>query len=340
MKFRHWVSLVILGICLYVLWLIRNVLLVALMAIILVVVLNRMVRSLQRHLPDRRLAVLVLVASVFLGLSVFGLLIIPPFADQVQDLINVIPSIIISLDGWLAALDGWVPGGGEDGTLPGLITLLNQLNSLSFELIFGQFFRLFSNTLSVALNLLIATVLVIMILLNPAAYRRLFLSIFPMAARRQVSHVLDNCEETISSWFTGVFFSMTVIALMSLTGLSLLGVPLALANGLLAGLLAFIPNLGLVISVIFPVAIALLESPWKAIAVVVLYVVIQQVESRLLTPLVVPRRVSLLPAVALVAQVVFAAFFGAMGLLLALPLTLIIQQWLNEFWVEGFLEQH
>ena len=131
-----------------------------------------------------------------------------------------------------------------------------------------------------------------------------------------------------------------MIALMSMIGLWILGVPLALANGLLAGLLAFIPNLGPVMSVIPPAAIALLDTPWKAGAVVVLYIVIQQLESNVLTPLVMKRQVSLLPAVTLLSQVIFAVFFGFLGLLLALPLTLIIQQWLNEFWVKGFLEQH
>ena len=72
----------------------------------------------------------------------------------------------------------------------------------------------------------------------------------------------------------------------------------------------------------------------------ILYVVIQQVESNILTPLVMKRQVSLLPAVTLLSQVVFAVFFGFLGLLLALPLTLIIQQWLYEFWVKEFLEQH
>jgi predicted PurR-regulated permease PerM len=177
-----------------------------------------------------------------------------------------------------------------------------------------------------------------MMLLNPQAYRRLFLKAFPSSNRQQVDRVLDNCEDAIAGWFIGILFNMTVIATMSMVGLWILGIPLALANGLLAGLLAFIPNIGPVVSVIPPAAIALLEAPWKALAVIVLYIVIQQVESNVLTPLVMKKQVSLLPAVTLLSQVIFAIFFGFLGLLLALPLTLIIQQWLEEFWVKGFLE--
>ncbi|MGB3202906.1 MAG: AI-2E family transporter, partial [Nodosilinea sp.] len=137
-----------------------------------------------------------------------------------------------------------------------------------------------------------------------------------------------------------ILFNMTIIAIMSMIGLWVLGIPLAFANGLLAGLLAFIPNLGPFLSVLPPATIALLEAPWKAIAVIILYIVIQQIESNILTPLVMKKQVSLLPAVTLLSQVVFAVFFGFLGLLLALPLTLIIQQWVDEFWVKGFLDQH
>ena len=180
----------------------------------------------------------------------------------------------------------------------------------------------------------------LMMLLNPQPYRRLFKVIFPSSMRRTVDQVLDHCEDAIAGWFIGITFNMVVIAVMSMIGLWLLGVPLVLANGLLAGLLAFIPNIGPVVSVIPPVAIALLEAPWKAIAVIGLYILIQQIESNLLTPFVMKQQVDLLPAITLLAQVVFSLFFGFLGLLLALPLALTLQQWLNEFWVKRYAEAH
>jgi predicted PurR-regulated permease PerM len=103
-------------------------------------------------------------------------------------------------------------------------------------------------------------------------------------------------------------------------------------------LLTFIPNIGPTLSVIPPIAIALLEDPWKALAVLILYIIIQQIESNLLTPLVMAQQVSLLPAVTLLAQVFFATFFGFLGLLLALPLTVVGQVWLKEVLLEDILD--
>jgi len=126
---------------------------------------------------------------------------------------------------------------------------------------------------------------------------------------------------------------------LSFFGLLLLRIPLALAQATLAGILTFIPNIGPAVSVIPPMAIALLDSPWKAIAVLILYIVIQQVESNLLTPLVMAQQVSLLPAITLLAQLFFVTFFGFLGLLLALPLTVVAQVWLKEVLIKDILDE-
>lgn len=338
MKFSQWLSLIILLVCLYIFWQIRYVALLTFAAVVFAVVLNRAVVFLQRWTNSRKAAVAIAVGTVLLSLGIFGLIIVPPFGQQLQDLVNLAPQVIEQLRQGLQNFDAIGPISLEN--FQGVDSLFSQLRNFDLEMLVNRFFTLFSNTLSLTLNLLLLIVITIMMLINPAPYRQLFVKTFPSSLRRQVQQVLDDSEDAIAGWFIGISFNMAVIALMSMTGLWILGIPLALANGLLAGLLAFIPNMGPVLSVIPPAAIALLEAPWKAIAVIVLYFVIQQLESNILTPLVMKKQVSLLPAVTLLSQVIFALFFGFLGLLLALPLTLTIQQWLNEFWIKQFAENH
>lgn len=338
MKFSQWISLVVLLICIYILWQIRQILLLGLTAVVFAIVLNRAVIFLQRWISSRKTAVLILIILVLLSLGLFGAIIVPPFINQLQELINLAPQVIDRLQQWINSFEGQAPEFLQ--SFQGVESILMQLRNLNLETVFNRFFMLFSNTLSVTLNLLLCIVLTIMMLLNPEPYRRLFIKIFPASLRQTVGRVLDNCESSITGWFVGIGFNMTIIAIMSMVGLWILGVPLAFANGLLAGLLAFIPNIGPAISVVPPAAIALLEAPWKAVAVIVLYILIQQLESNVLTPYVMRKQVSLLPAITLLSQVVFAVFFGFLGLLLALPLALIIQQWLEEFWIQKFAEQH
>ncbi len=338
MKYGQWLSLIVLAVCLYILWRIQTIVLLGLTAIVFAIVMNRAVGFLQKWVDSRKLAILILLAFVILVVGVFGAVIAPPFISQLQDLINLTPDILDRVQNLIDLLQRSLPSflfadGGS------LTSITQQLQSIDFEMVFGRFYKLFSNTLTITLNILLVVVLTLMMLINPSPYRHLFVRLFPSSIRQRVWHVMDECESVIAGWFIGILFNMLIIATLSTVGLLILGVPLALANGLLAGLLAFIPNIGPALSVVPPAAIALLEKPWLAVAVIILYIIIQQAESNILTPMVMKKQVSLLPAMTLLSQVVFAVFFGILGLFLALPLTLIIQNWLKEFWVEGFLDQ-
>jgi predicted PurR-regulated permease PerM len=91
-------------------------------------------------------------------------------------------------------------------------------------------------------------------------------------------------------------------------------------NVLIAGISAFVPCLGAIASVVPPALLALLDSFWKAIAVLLLYFLIQQVEGNLITPIIMKQQVSLLPATTLALLTAFRTFFGVLGLFLGLPI--------------------
>jgi predicted PurR-regulated permease PerM len=119
----------------------------------------------------------------------------------------------------------------------------------------------------------------------------------------------------------------------------ILQIKLVLAQALLAGLLNIIPNIGPSLSLIFPVTVALIDDNglFKAIAAVALYIIIQQLESYLITPTIMASQVSLLPALTLVAQLFFASFFGFLGLVLALPLAIVFRAWIEEALIKDVL---
>nr|WP_256498744.1 AI-2E family transporter [Chroococcidiopsis sp. CCNUC1] len=196
-----------------------------------------------------------------------------------------------------------------------------------------------NNSLAAVVNFLLFFVLTIMLLLNPVPYRRTLILAFPAFYRRRVDEILSECEDSLVGWIKGTLFAMVGIGVVSFIGLSLLGVPLPLVNALIAGLLEFIPNVGPTLSVIPPVLLALLDAPWKAGAVIVLYLAIQQFESLVLVPIIMQREVSLLPVFTILAVVVFASLFGFLGLFLAIPLLIVTQIWLKEVLVKDILNR-
>nr|WP_238718018.1 AI-2E family transporter [Petrachloros mirabilis] len=337
MTLGRWIGLAVFFVSLYVLWQIRQVILLTFLAVVLASALNGLVRKLMGFNLQRGAAVGVSILGL-LGLGVlFVLLIVPPFVTQAQELALLVPKGLDRLEVSIRWLQAELPG---DILID--VDLLNdirrQVPTVAGEL-FRNFFAIFSNSLLVLLNGLLVVVLTLMFMLNPGQYRQIFIRLFPSFYRRRVDFILRQCEVALDNWIAAILFNMAVIAIFSGLGLWILGVKLVLANALIAGLLEAIPNIGPTLSVIPPLAIALLDSPWKALAVLILYVIIQQLEQYLLVPIVMAKQVSLLPAITLLSQVIFAIFFGFTGLLLALPLVIVGQIWIKEVLVKDILDR-
>jgi predicted PurR-regulated permease PerM len=321
---------------LFILWQIRQMLLLVFTAVIIATALNSLARQIQKLGIQRTYAIPVTLAGVLLIAILFAIIIVPPFIDQFERLLELLPSGFEQLLTFFTNLRGrlpaWVP------ELPNLSTLVPQFSS-PVQGIVRNFFSFFSESVNVLLGLLLIVVLAVMLLVNPPAYRSAFIQLFPSFYRRRVDEILSICEVDLGNWLTGILVNSVFIFTLSALGLSILGIPLILAHALLAGLLNFIPNIGPTLSVIFPVIIALTVEPWKAIAAVVLYVIIQQIESYWLTPTVMAKQVSLLPALTLIAQIFFATTFGLFGLVLALPLAVVAKVWIQEVLVKDVLDQ-
>lgn len=337
MSLGKWIGFVAFLLSLYILWQVRQAILLVFTAVVIANALNILVERFQQSGVKRGFAV---VLSIFMLIGVFVgfyLLIVPPFAAQLKDLSQLVPKGIDRLSIWFEIIQGRISPQLKE-YIPTIDQLVAQLQPFANRVLGGGF-SLVSNSLNVLLNLLVVLILTLMLLADPAPYRRSFIRLFPSFYRRRVDEILDKCNVALRGWLVGILFNMFVISSLSFVGLLILGIPLALAQAALAGILTFIPNIGPAFSVVPPIAIALLDAPWKSVAVLILYVLIQQIETNLLTPLVMAQQVSLLPAVTLMAQVFFATFFGFFGLLLALPLTVVGQVWLKEVIVKDILDQ-
>lgn len=337
MNLGKWLGLLALSVSLYILWQIRQILFLVFLAVILATALNRVVRELQQSGIKRGIAVALVIGLSLALLSLFSIVIVPPIIEQLQQLIVFIPEGIEQLQAWLNRLQTWVPQQLLEN-FNSIRVLTQRLQPLAMWLL-SQFYAWFYSSLEILLNALLVIVLTIMLLANPPPYRRAFVQLFPAFYRQRVDDILQECEVGLIGWLTGVLLSMIFISTMSGIGLWILQVPLPLVNALLAGFLALIPYLGAILSAIPPIALALLVAPWKAGAVLVLYFVIQQVEGNFVTPLIMEKQVSLLPALTLAILTAFGVFFGLLGLFLALPLIVVARIWLKEVLIRDVLDQ-
>ena len=178
-----------------------------------------------------------------------------------------------------------------------------------------------SNTLAAFAAFVLLIFLAMYIGAEPEVYRGWMLSVVPAGSRAQVRIVLDEISTVLRKWLVTQLIAMLVIGTVSFTVLLLLGVKAAFALGFIAGLLEFVPTVGPILSAVPAVLMAFVDSPEKALAVLVAYWGIQFLENNLLIPYLMRGEMDLPPAITLVSQTLMTLIFGFLGLMVAVPLT-------------------
>ncbi len=194
-----------------------------------------------------------------------------------------------------------------------------------------------ANILSLGAVIFIATIYAVA---WPAPLVNGFVSLFPAGWRQRVREVLGELYGTVQRWFLGQLVSMVIIGALFTVSLAIIGVPYALLLGLLSGLLAFVPYVGPLVSVVPPIMLALVSpEPLDALWVVAAYVGIQAIEGNLVQPVVMSQAVELHPAVVVFALLITGTLFGLVGVLLAVPLVASLQVLVRELWIERMDEK-
>ncbi len=297
----------------------------------------------------RGLALLICLIGLMTIVSLAVAIVVPPFTKEFQELLIQIPVAAKKLSALALGTiektsmlfygDNAAEGLDQNFFLSSFKAFTDSPNlatgiSEGIESLLG----FVGNLGTTIIRLLFVLAIALMIAIQPIAYREISLLLLPSFYRRRANLIIQQCGEALNNWMIGVLISSLCVALLSGIGLSILGVKLVMANALLAGLLNIIPNLGPTISTIFPLSVALLDAPWKALAVIGLYIFIQNLESYIITPSVMQHQVKLLPGLTLTAQFVFTIIFGPLGLLLSLPLAVVIQVIVREAIVHDLLD--
>jgi len=185
---------------------------------------------------------------------------------------------------------------------------------------FGKLTQALGSAASAIGSFILIVVLGIYIAAEPRLYERGVEWLTPVHARRSVADLIDRLAETLRHWTLGRLIAMLFEGTFTTVALLIAGVPLAPLLGLIAGLLAFIPNIGAFISGTLIVLVGFSAGTDTGLAAVAIYLALQFLEGNFLTPYVERRVVDIAPAVTLGAQLLFGALFGLLGFTLAVPI--------------------
>jgi predicted PurR-regulated permease PerM len=303
------------------------VLLLAL-GLLLAVALSAPVEALHRRKVPRPVGVLLIVAIFFALLGFGGYLFLPVLAEQASQLASSLPDALgrlVERARELAHRFGIKVSGGGDGISPSTL-------ARAVRRVLGGALGLFSGLAAFVTGLIVVLFVPIYLAALPGPVVEWIVRLFAPSKRDKTRRILSEVRSSLLGWLGGRLISMAIVGVLSAVALYIIGIPGALFLGIFSGLVAFVPLLGSIAGAIPPLLLAFAGNPLDALWVVVAYVLIQQVESNLLTPLVMEKAVSLHPVVVIASVTVAGAAFGVLGALLAVPASVVAGILVEELW--------
>ena len=283
-------------------------------AVLLALVLRTVVKGLERlGVPPLASAFILLAGAAALGALLY-FVVVPNVAQQVRGLFSEGPGSLNSVSNLLRGM----PFASDLSNLTG--RLENGLGQM-----IGSVPKIFLAATGALGGIVSAVFLAIYFAINPDTYLRGVLRLVPEDRREGVDEFLDVLSGRLRGWITGTAIVACFVGVAGGLGLWLLDVPLALTLGILAGILNIIPLFGSLLGGALPALLALTISPVKALEVVALFVVLNQIDGNFLQPQIMGRQVHVPPAMILISILVLGTLLGPIiGTLLAIPAAVVV----------------
>jgi predicted PurR-regulated permease PerM len=337
-RFRPTTILALLGISiavfllLEIVWIARQVLTWVLIAVFLALALNPAVDWFQRHgLRRRGMATAVTVLLVLAGFALLGLLFIPTLVREVNGLVDALPGYVDDIThrrGRLGFLESryHVTERVRDAVQEGGATRILGLTGTALAITKG--------IITAIVSIVTIMFMTVFMLLEGPAWLERFYALLPDRSRERWRGIGGKIYLTVGGYVTGNLFISIIAGVTSTLVLLLLGVPYAVALGLLVAILDLIPLAGATIAAIIVCTIGVLHTLTAGIILIVFFIAYQQLENHVLQPLVYSRTVQLSPLAILISVLVGAQIAGVLGALAAIPVAGTIQvlfvSWLEE----------
>ncbi len=288
-------------------WQIRDLIFSLIIAFIIAGALKPAVNYLEKlRIPRVLASIFIYFSFIFLFFYIFTL-IIPPLASELIVLFKHLPQIIKTT---LPIVSSTFNFDFFSRNLPGLT---NQ----TFEFIKG----LFGNVVFISSTVFFG----FYFLSEKNLSLKLLGNFFDESEVNKITLVADRAQKRMSSWFWGEIILMLVVGGLTYIGLAAFKIKYALALAVLAGLLEVIPNIGPILSSVPAILIGLTHSPILGVSMAALYLLVQQLENNLVVPMVMKKVTGLHPIVILISLVIGGKIAGVIGVVLAVPVTLLLE---------------
>jgi len=298
---------------------------------------------LQKLKLPRTLAVVVVFLCTFLLIGLLVLLVGPLIKTQVSALFAALPDIAYQVEQvWLPTLLGWlnVEPGEDVGIGAFLARYSDMAGSWSGKILLGVG-KSGGVLVAAVLSVFLIPILTFYMLRDWDSFMVHLSALVPGRQRETVLELARETDNVLSAFLRGQVLVMLALASIYTLGLSLVGLKFAIAIGVVAGLVSFVPYLGFVFGILLAgLTVALEPNPlWNLVGVVATFTIAQVIEGSILTPKLVGDRIGLHPVIVIFAIAAGGQLFGFFGILLALPAAAVLSV-LIRFAYHRYLKEH
>ncbi|MDO8462654.1 MAG: AI-2E family transporter [bacterium] len=307
------VKIVVVGIIAAALFWLRDIAALVLVSVFLAVLISPVADFCERHRLPRALGIGVVYLTFFGFVGFLFTLLAQPIIYEAKGLATSFP------DAWtrvLGAMESLRAFSLEHGLADKLQEFASGLEGKVTAGIFGAIAGVFGGALSFVLVL----VLTFYLATHATTVRRTLIGLTSARWQPFLVGVVPRIERKMGSWLRGLLALAVIMSFFVFVGLAILRVEYALLIALLAAFAEIVPYVGPIVALIVAVVLTLLQSPAKALVVLIFFVVLQQMENHLLVPKIMHRAVGVHPVVSLIAILVGARIGGVAGALLAIPI--------------------
>ncbi len=297
------------GLAVVLVWLLAQPILLILAGLVLAALLDGGTKLLGRFLPIRRgFRLLIVVLLTFIGGVGVIFLAGIEIASQAGQLRDTLTIQFGRLMGMMNAV-GLTPGNIDINDIARQV--LGSVGSLTSAL---------SSAVSGIVTAFLVIVIGLFIAIEPNLYDRGVQWMLPRGTRPEFRKMERHMVRTLQRLLAGRLLGMLIEGVLTWILLSIFGVPMALLLGIIAGLLAFIPNIGAFVTGVLMVAVGFSAGSETGLYALAIYAFVQALDGYVIIPMVAKRAIDMPPALTLSSQILFAALFGIIGLALADPI--------------------
>jgi predicted PurR-regulated permease PerM len=281
----------------------------------------------RRHIP-RALGALGGLLITMGVIALLGYFIIPAFVNEVKDFANTLPQTLNRTERYIHAVTGI-----KKQTLSHDVTQFVQGYTHHPEKLIAPLESVGLSLVGIATSFVVVIITALYIAISPGPLKNAVLSILPAEQKETGQRVMSRVARAWRGWLHAMAIDMLVLGGLLYLGMRIVGLPFALGFAVFSAILTVIPNYGSIISAVPPVLLGLSHSPGKAVLVLLVYLIVNQIEGNLILPLVMARTVDLHPAVVAIGVLVMAALFGLIGVILSIPLLSLAVIFVEELWI-------